>query len=191
MKAFTKKILLASQSPRRQHLLKDCGFDVSIIKIDVEETFDPSLQAQEIPLFLSQKKAAAYQLPLAENEVLVTSDTIVWLKNKVLNKPENMQEAKQMLLQLSGNEHTVYTAVTLKTNKTTFSFFDESKVQFNSLSEEIIDYYLTKYKPLDKAGAYGVQEFIGYVGIQKIEGCYYNIMGFPLAKFFKEIENLI
>lgn len=191
MKAFTQKILLASQSPRRQHLLKDCGFDVSIIKIDVEETFPPSLKAQDIPLFLSQKKAEAYVLPLAENEVLVTADTIVWLKNRVLNKPENMQEAKQMLLQLSGNQHTVYTAVTLKTRTSTHSFFDESQVQFNPLSEEIIDYYLAKYQPLDKAGAYGVQEFIGYVGIHRIEGCYYNIMGFPLAKFFKEIEKLL
>lgn len=188
---FKQKILLASQSPRRQQILKDSGFDLDIIKIDVEEDFPSHLQAEEIPLFLAQKKAEAYELPIQEDEILVTADTVVWLNQQVLNKPLDMQDAQNMLRMLSGQKHTVYTGVCIKTGKSQHVFFDQSDVYFNTLNEASINYYLEHYKPLDKAGAYGVQEFIGYVGIRRIEGCYYNIMGFPVAKFIEEIKKLV
>lgn len=188
---FKHKILLASQSPRRQQILKDSGFDLEIIKIDVEEDFPSNLQAEEIPLFLAQKKAEAYQLPIQENKILVTADTVVWLNQQVLNKPLDMQDAQNMLRMLSGQKHTVYTGVCIKTSKSQHIFFDQSDVYFNTLNEATINYYLEHYKPLDKAGAYGVQEFIGYVGIRRIEGCYYNIMGFPVAKFIEEIKKIV
>lgn len=187
---FPYKILLASQSPRRQMLLKDSGFDIECIKIDVEETFSPSLKAAEIPVFLAQKKAAAYTEKINKNELLVTADTVVWLDNEVLNKPLTMEEAKEMLMRLSGKWHQVFTGVCVKSQEKSVVFYDESKVFFNTLSESQINYYLQHYRPLDKAGAYGVQEFIGLIGIQKIEGCYYNIMGFPVSKFIHEIEKM-
>jgi septum formation protein len=188
---FKQKILLASQSPRRQQILKESGFEIEVIKIEVEEDFPEKLVAEEIPVFLAKKKAEAYQLPIQEHEILVTADTIVWLNNQVLNKPQDIEEAKKMLQQLSGQKHTVYTGVCLQTKDSKHVFFDQSDVYFNTLSNDMIDYYLNNYQPLDKAGAYGVQEFIGYVGIQKIEGCYYNIMGFPVAKFIQEIKKLV
>ncbi len=187
---FKQKILLASQSPRRQFLLKESGFDIEPIKIDVEENFDTKLMAQEIPLFLAKKKANAYTKEIENNQLLVTADTIVWLNNKVLNKPLDMHEAKAMLQELSNNSHSVYTAVNVKSNNKEISFYDESKVYFNELNEQIINHYLEHYSPLDKAGAYGIQEFIGFVGIKRIEGCYYNVMGFPVSKFIEEINKL-
>lgn len=187
---FNFKILLASQSPRRQFLLKESGFELETIKIEVEESFDPNLNAQEIPMFLAKKKAEAYTKPLQNNELLVTADTVVWLNNKVLNKPLDINEAKSMLMELSNNCHSVFTAVNVKSNNKEVCFYDETKVYFNLLNEEIINHYLRQYSPLDKAGAYGIQEFIGFVGIKKIEGCYYNVMGFPVSKFIQEINKL-
>ncbi len=185
---FKYKILLASQSPRRQMLLRESGFELDVVKIDVAEDFDPGLKEHEIPVFLAKKKNAAFKGDLKGNELLVTADTVVWLQDEVLNKPENVEEARLMLKKISGKMHTVYTAVCVQGNNFTHSFYDESKVYFNALSDEMITYYLDNFKPLDKAGAYGIQEFIGYVGIQKIEGCYYNVMGFPVAKFIQELR---
>ena len=185
---FKYKILLASQSPRRQMLLSHSGFETEIIKIDVEENFDAELKAHEIPMYLAQKKNLAYEPILSKNELLVTADTVVWLADEVLNKPVDMAEAKLMLQKISGNMHTVYTAVCVRSHEKSHLFYDESKVYFNTISDEMIDYYLAQYQPLDKAGAYGIQEFIGYVGIQKIEGCYYNVMGFPVSKFIQELS---
>lgn len=185
---FKYKILLASQSPRRQMLLSHSGFETRTIKIDVAEDFDANLKAHEIPVYLAKKKNLAYNEPLLENELLVTADTIVWLGNEVLNKPLDMNEAAQMLQKISGQVHTVYTAVCVRNTAFTHTFYDESQVYFNALSKEMIAYYLDNFKPLDKAGAYGIQEFIGYVGIKKIEGCYYNVMGFPVSKFIQELR---
>lgn len=168
-------------------LLRESGFDMDIVRIDVDESFDSALQAQEIPLYLAEKKNKHYTGALADNELLVTADTIVWLGDKVLNKPESMEEAKAMLQQISGRIHTVYTGVCMRSNSHTKSFYEESRVHFNPLSDAMIDYYLEHYRPLDKAGAYGIQEFIGYVGIRSIEGCYYNVMGFPVARFITEL----
>lgn len=187
---FKQKILLASQSPRRQFLLKESGFDIEPIKIDVEESFDENLKAQEIPIFLAKKKAEAYSIAIPDNHLLVTADTVVWLNDKVLNKPLDLLEAKSMLIELSNNCHSVYTAVNVKSNQKETCFFDETKVYFNTLSEDAIDHYLNQYSPLDKAGSYGIQEFIGFIGIKKIEGCYYNVMGFPVSKFIEEINKL-
>ena len=166
---FKYKILLASQSPRRQMLLSHSGFETELIKIDVEENFDTELKAHEIPMYLAQKKNLAYAPIVLENELL------------------DMAEAKRMLQKISGKMHTVYTAVCVRSYQKSHLFYDESHVYFNIISDEMIDYYLAHYQPLDKAGAYGIQEFIGYVGIQKIEGCYYNVMGFPVSKFIQEL----
>jgi len=191
MKAFFKhKILLASQSPRRRQLIGDSGFELDLVKLDVEEDFPEHLQAEEIPMFLAKKKADAYDKPIAENELLVTADTVVWLNNKVLNKPADLDEAFQMLKQLSSHKHTVYTGVCVRSTNKEIVFYEASDVFFNPLSDEMIQYYLDNHKPLDKAGAYGIQEFIGYVGIRKIDGCYYNVMGFPVSRFIHEIRNL-
>jgi septum formation protein len=185
---FPQKILLASQSPRRQQLLRDSGFQVDIVKIDVEEDFHADLKKEQIPMYLAEKKNKAYVFPLLEHEILVTADTVVWLENKVLNKPADKQDASRMLEELSGNVHTVYTGVSARTKDKYITFYESSEVYFNELTPEMIDYYLSNYMPLDKAGAYGIQEFIGYIGIQKIVGCYYNIMGFPVSRFIKEID---
>lgn len=187
---FTQKILLASQSPRRQMLLRDSGFDLEIVKIDVEESFPADLKAEQIPMYLAEKKGKAYTEPLEQNEVLVTADTVVWLKDRVLNKPADIGEAAEMLKALSGNTHTVYTGVCIRTNKGSKTFYDATLVEFNELSHDMIDYYLINHQPLDKAGAYGIQEFIGYVGINRIDGCYYNVMGFPVARFISKLMSM-
>lgn len=185
---FKKKILLASQSPRRHQLIADSGFELEIIKIDVEEDFHPELKAAEIPEYLAKKKGDAYSQELLDDSLLVTADTVVWVNGHVLNKPSSLLEAKDMLKTLSSNVHRVYTGVCVKSRTNTIVFSEATNVYFNSLSDEMIDYYLQNYSPLDKAGAYGIQEFIGYVGIQKIEGCYYNVMGFPVSRFIHEIQ---
>ncbi|MBL7836294.1 MAG: septum formation protein Maf [Bacteroidetes bacterium] len=185
---FKKKILLASQSPRRQQLIRDSGFDMEVVHLDVDENFSPNLKGAQIPLFLAEKKNLNYDGDIGKDEVLVTADTVVWLEDQVLNKPADMLEAYEMLRKLSGKKHTVYTAVCLRSNKDIELFDEATDVYFNTLSDDMIQYYLRNYKPLDKAGAYGIQEFIGYAGIKRIEGCYYNVMGFPVSRFIKELK---
>lgn len=187
---FQQKILLASQSPRRQQLLRDSGFDMDIVRLDVEENFHPSLTAEQIPMYLAEKKNMAYTEDLKSNELLVTADTVVWLNNHVLNKPADLDEAFKMLKQLSGHKHTVYTGVCVRSVEKQITFYEASDVFFNPLSDDMIQYYLDMHQPLDKAGAYGIQEFIGYVGIRKIDGCYYNVMGFPVSRFIHELKQL-
>ncbi|HEY1044909.1 MAG TPA: Maf family nucleotide pyrophosphatase [Bacteroidia bacterium] len=187
---YPNKILLASQSPRRQMLLSESGFDMEVVKLNVEEDFPEALKGGEIPLYLAEKKNKAYTLPIQSNELLVTADTVVWLEDRVLNKPLDIAEAKFMLQSLSGKTHTVYTAVCIRSADKVHSFYDSTDVEFNVLTDEMIDYYLETHQPLDKAGAYGIQEFIGYVGIKKIIGCYYNVMGFPVSKFLEELNQL-
>lgn len=187
---FKQKILLASQSPRRQQLLRDSGFDIDIVRLDVEEDFPSSLIAEQIPMYLAEKKNKAYSEVLKPNELLVTADTVVWLNDHVLNKPADLDEAFKMLKQLSGHKHTVYTGVCVRSAEKQMTFYEASDVFFNPLSDDMIQYYLDKHQPLDKAGAYGIQEFIGYVGILKIDGCYYNVMGFPVSRFIHEMKQL-
>lgn len=186
-----KQFVLASKSPRRQDIFKGLRLSYRIETKDVDESFSDSLKAGDIPLYLSQKKASAFEGTLAENEILVTADTVVWINNRALNKPENLAEAKQMLQEISGATHEVFTAVSLTTAIKQHSFVEGTKVQFHELTEAEIDFYLSQYQPLDKAGAYGIQEFIGYIGIQKIEGDFYNVVGFPVQRFWRELSEVI
>lgn len=188
---FTR-IILGSQSPRRRELLHGLDIPFEAITIDADEHYPDQLSGGEIPVFISRAKAAAYQSQLAEGELLITADTIVWLDGQVLGKPHSEAEAHHMLRNLSGKSHYVYTGVTFTRRQNdqllTESLVDETKVYFRDLSDEEIDYYITQYKPLDKAGAYGIQEYIGYIGVTHIEGSYFNVMGFPVEKIYSWIR---
>lgn len=191
-------IILASASPRRQELLKglDLPFRVEL-KNDVKETYPQHLHGGEIPLYLSQLKATAYIETLKPESILITADTIVWLDNQVLGKPQDLDDAKRMLSRLSGRTHQVFTGVSITRRQNDSndifqdSFFAESKVTFNTLTNEQINYYVEHYHPLDKAGAYGVQEWIGFVAVAHIEGSFYNIMGLPVAKLYQHLKPLL
>ncbi len=187
LKTFPYQLILGSNSPRRQELLKSLGFTFAIKPINADESFSDKLKAEEIPLYLAEKKANAYPEALKENEVLITSDTIVWCEGKVLNKPTDFNEGKEMLTSLSGKMHEVFTAVCLKSANKQSLFFDVSKVYFKKLMVEEIEYYLHNFNPYDKAGGYGVQDWIGYIGIEKIEGSFYNVMGLPVKKLYEEL----
>lgn len=187
LKEFPYQLILGSGSPRRQELLKSLGFDFLIKPINADESFPATLSAEDIPLYLAEKKADAYSEEIKENEILITADTIVWCEGKVLNKPANFMEGKKMLETLSGKMHQVYTGVCLKGENKQTIFYDESKVYFKKLSNDEIEYYLTNYSPYDKAGGYGVQDWIGYIGIDKIEGSFYNVMGLPVKELYNEL----
>lgn len=180
-------LILASKSPRRQFLIKELGLDFEILTKDVDESFPKKLKGKNITLYLSKKKAEAFRNELKPNDLLITADTIVWINNKVLNKPSDFMEAVKMLKLLSGKMHTVYTGVTLMSALKQKTFFAETKVFFKKLSEKEIDFYVTNYKPYDKAGAYGAQEWIGYVGVKKIIGSYFNVMGLPVKELYEEL----
>ncbi|NDV46966.1 septum formation protein Maf [Paludibacter sp. 221] len=181
------RIILGSQSPRRQELLKGLNIDFEVKTIDVEETYPHGLSGAEIPCYLAEKKANAH--PLDDNTLLITADTIVWLDGEVLGKPANKEEAISMLSSLSGKMHEVITGVCITTKKRRKTFSVMSEVTFAKLTEDEISYYVENYRPYDKAGAYGVQEWIGYVGVEHIEGSYYNIMGLPVQRFYTELKN--
>ncbi len=182
-------IILASQSPRRHELLKGIDIPFSIKVIDgLEEKFPPHLQAGDIPLFLSELKASAYLESMDENDLIITADTIVWNQGKLLEKPKDLSDAKGMLQNLSGKTHEVFTGVCIQTKEKKESFCAVSRVLFAELTEDEIDYYLSKYKPLDKAGSYGVQEWIGYIAVEHIEGSYFNVMGLPIHQLYKALK---
>lgn len=182
-------IILASQSPRRQELLKGLDIPFSIRVIDgLEEVYPLHLQAGDIPLFLAELKASAYLNSMDNNTMLITADTIVWCEQQVLGKPVDFADAKQMLQMLSGKTHEVYTGVCVQTKTKKESFISVSKVTFSDLTEAEIDYYLSKYKPFDKAGSYGVQEWIGYVAVAHLEGSYFNVMGLPIHKLYEVLK---
>lgn len=183
------QIILGSKSPRRQHLLKELGLDFEIKTYETDEDFSENLKKEQIPVFLSQKKASAYQEELKnEKNLIITCDTIVWINDYALNKPNNKEEAIAMLQTLSDNCHQVYTGVTLSTKNKSISFFEETHVYFKKLSLEEINYYIDNFQPYDKAGSYGVQEWMGYVGMKRIDGCFFNVMGLPLSKLYTELE---
>lgn len=186
-----KTIVLASKSPRRQDMFRALGVSFRIETREVDESFSEALQAGDIPLYLSKKKADAFDGDLAENEILVTADTVVWINGHALNKPKDLAEAKGMLQEISNAMHEVFTAVTITTAKKQHSFVESTKVYFHEISDREIDYYLAQYAPLDKAGAYGIQEFIGYIGIKAIEGDFYNVVGFPVQRFWRELFVLL
>lgn len=183
------KIILGSNSPRRKELLSglDIKFNVKVIP-GLEENYPETLDPQEIPVFLSKQKAEAYLLSLDDTMLLITADTIVWNGNAVIGKPKNRAEAIQMLRSLSGHEHHVVTGVCLTTTKKQLTFSVISSVRFASLNDDEIIYYVDKYKPFDKAGAYGIQEWIGYVGVESISGSFYNVMGLPVQRLYQELK---
>jgi septum formation protein len=183
------KIVLASKSPRRQQLLHGLELPFELRTKDVDESFPPELRAGDIPLFLSKKKAEAFMAEMSEQEIIITSDTIVWINNHVMNKPESREEAIAMIEELSGHMHTVYTAVSITSPYKQMSFVDEAKVFFVALTTAEIEHYVDHYKPYDKAGAYGVQELIGYIAIEKIEGSYFTVMGLPIQKLYAALKD--
>jgi septum formation protein len=183
-------LILASGSPRRQQFFKDLDLDFKIRLKEIEEVYPPELEAEAITNYLAELKASAFEGELKENELLITSDTIVWYNNKALGKPKNEQDAFAILQSLSNATHEVITSVCFKTKTKTDTIFEVTKVTFNVLSDQAIQYYLDHYKPYDKAGAYGIQEWIGFVGVAKIEGSYTNVMGMPTDKVFDYLNNL-
>jgi len=181
--------ILASKSPRRQELLHSLGINFQVVTKEVDESFPDCLTMEEIPVFLAELKAKHFLSDLKENDLLITADTIVWFKGEVLGKPENRQDAIETLQKLSGHEHQVISGVCLTSLKKQKSFYSISNVSFKQLSLDEIEYYVSEYKPFDKAGAYGIQEWIGYVGITHIEGSFYNVMGLPIQQLYTEIQN--
>lgn len=185
------RLLLGSKSPRRRELLGQLGLPCRIVDIDVEETLPRQVVASKVAEKLSRKKAEGYAGVLADDEVLVTADTVVVHEEVVLGKPHSREEAVDMLCALSGKTHQVYTGVTLRGSKSMVSFTERTDVVFRTLKKEEINYYVDVYKPFDKAGAYGIQEWIGMVGIERIEGCFYNVMGLPVARLYSELRHLV
>ncbi|MBN1463864.1 MAG: septum formation protein Maf [Paludibacteraceae bacterium] len=183
-------IILASKSPRRKELLKGLDIPFTVETMDtIEEKYPNNLVGEKIPLYLAELKAEAYTNNLSDNTLLITADTIVWLEGKELGKPTDLIHAKKMLQQLSGKEHEVITGVCLLSKQKKVLFSATSKVRFASLTENEIDYYLEHYSPLDKAGSYGVQEWIGYMAVEHIEGSYFNVMGLPIQRLYKELTH--
>jgi septum formation protein len=183
-------IILASGSPRRQQFLKDLNIPFTIKLFDVEEVYPSTLVKNEIPEYLSILKSKPFDAILKDSELVITSDTIVWHQGSPLEKPKNAEDAFQMLKKLSGDMHEVITSVCIKTTKFTKVISDTTKVYFTKITDEEIQYYVKNFKPFDKAGSYGIQEWIGYIGVEKIEGNYFNVMGLPIHKLYAALKNI-
>lgn len=183
------KIILASNSPRRKELLSGLNINYEIKTIpNVDESYPDSIQKTDVSLYIAKAKAAAYERLMQDDTLLITADTVVVLNDVVYGKPKTEEEARQMLRQLSGNTHIVATGVCITTKEKQYAFKVESEVRFAKLDDEEIDYYVSKYKPLDKAGSYGIQEWIGYVAVEHISGSYFNIMGLPVQRLYQELK---
>lgn len=188
MQWFPKyNIILASKSPRRKQLLESIGIAFQIKLKEVDEIYPDNLTKEEIPVFLAKLKSKPFLDELKPNDLLITADTIVWFNNHVLGKPKDKEEATQMLQMLSGQEHQVISGVCLTSPYKQESFFSISFVRFKEFTKQEIDFYISKFEPFDKAGAYGIQEWIGSVGITHIEGSFYNVMGLPIQKLYEHI----
>lgn len=185
------KIILASGSPRRQQFFKDFDIDFEVRIKEIDEIYPPELQSTQITAYLAELKATAFNGLLCENELLITSDTLVWLDNCALGKPKNYDDAFQMLQNLSNKTHEVITSVCFTTINTTKTISETTKVTFACLTDAEIKYYLDKYKPFDKAGAYGIQDWIGLIGISKIDGSYTNVVGLPTEKVYNILKNMV
>jgi septum formation protein len=183
------KIILASHSPRRKELLEglDLDFEVRVIP-GIDESYPEDLPPAEVPCFIARKKAEAYRASILPGELIITADTVVVLDGRIIEKPAGREEAIQMLTRLSGRKHRVVTAVVLMTKEKRTGFSVTSTVDFDALTAEEIEYYVDKYKPFDKAGAYGIQEWIGYTGVRGIEGSFYNVMGLPVQRLYRELK---
>ena len=185
-----RHIILASQSPRRRYLMQQLGIDFTVISADVDETVPEGMKPDEIALFLAEKKAGHFEELLADaKNILITADTLVLINGRILGKPENREGAAGMLKTLSGNMHQVLTGICIRSRMKTHSFTAWTNVYFKDLSEEEINYYLEKFQPYDKAGSYGIQEWIGYIGITRIEGSYFNVMGLPVQRLYEELSH--
>ncbi len=184
------KLILASASPRRQQLMKDAGFTFEVRLKSVEEKYPENINLEQVPEYLSRIKAEAFRGELKADEVLVTADTVVCIHDRILGKPADRNEAISMLRELSGNRHLVITGVSVTTCTEQLSFSSHTNVFFKHLSNEEIEFYVDTYKPFDKAGAYGIQEWIGYIGIERIEGSFYNVMGLPVQKLYETLRKL-
>jgi nucleoside triphosphate pyrophosphatase len=181
-------IILASKSPRRQYLIKELGIDYVVEDaLDIKEDYPDELKAEQIAIYLAELKASYFKDRLADNDLVITADTIVWINNHILNKPKDHNDAVKMLQILSGNMHQVLTGVCLYSNKKKVVFHAKTNVYFNKLTEQEISFYIKNYSPFDKAGSYGIQEWIGYIGIESIEGSYFNVMGLPIQKLYQEL----
>ncbi len=190
LKSFN--LILASGSPRRREIISGLDLEFSGCRpFSVEETFPADMKPEDVAAFLSKKKNEAYPFIMWEKDIIITADTVVIVDDKILGKPKNHDEAKAMLTMLSGKEHKVITGVTMRCGQTWHTFSETTKVVLRDLSEEEIEYYVLKYNPLDKAGSYAIQEWIGYAAIERIEGTFYNVMGFPANVFYRELEALI
>lgn len=183
-----RPLILASSSPRRHFLMKEAGFDFTIEKPEVDESFPPELPVDQVAKYLAAKKAEFFR-PKIENEIVVTADTVVILFNKILNKPADKKEACEMLTLLSGRTHQVMTGVCIVSKEKEESFDDTTEVTFQVLTKEEIEYYVDNFKPYDKAGAYGAQDWIGMVAIEKITGSYFNVMGLPIHKVYNHLKH--
>lgn len=185
------KLLLASNSPRRKELLAGLDIPMEVVRLkDIDETHPAELQGGDIPLHIARLKMQAYDMELSTGEVLVTADTIVWCNGEEMGKPKDVADAQRMLRALSGRTHQVYTAVCLRSAIDHVEFVCGTDVTFAELTDEQIDYYISQYKPFDKAGAYGIQEWIGYVGVSRLEGSYFNVMGLPVQKLYTALQQL-
>lgn len=180
--------ILASKSPRRQQLLESLGIKFVVKTYEVDENFPTGLSKEEIPVYLAKIKAHPFRNELNNNDLLITADTIVWLDGEVLGKPTEAAEARLMLKQLSGKQHQVISGVCLTSVEKQVSFYAISNVSFMSLTSNEIEYYISTYHPFDKAGSYGIQDWIGIIGIANIEGSFYNVMGLPIQRLYQEIQ---
>lgn len=186
------KLILASNSPRRRELLAGLGYPYEVRVLDgIDETYPETLHGGEVAAYVSRTKAEAYRSQMADDEIIVTADTIVCLGDKVLGKPADEAEAMDMLRSLSGKVHQVYTGVTIVASMGVSTFVSRTDVTFATLTEEEIHHYVTHYHPMDKAGSYGIQEWIGYVGVERIEGSYFNVMGLPVQRLYTELKNIL
>jgi septum formation protein len=185
------RIILASRSPRRQQLLREMGLKFDVVIRDFVEDYPANLSGEEIAFYLASEKAKTFRYDISDNEIVITADTIVWCNNRVMGKPADKNEAASMIRDLSANTHEVITGVSILSAFKGKTFTDSTKVTFEKLSEEEIAYYVERYKPFDKAGAYGIQEWIGIAACSRIEGSYFNVVGLPVHKLWKELQDFV
>jgi septum formation protein len=187
----TYRIILASRSPRRQQLLRELGLKFDVVIKEYTEIYPEGLDGEEIARYIAHEKAVSFKNDISDNEIVITADTIVWCNNKVLGKPLNREDAIKILKEISGNTHEVITGVSLFSSSKVVTFSVSTKVTFDTLSAEDISFYVDKFKPYDKAGAYGIQEWIGIAACSNIEGSYFNVVGLPVQRLYKELQYFI
>ncbi len=185
------RIILASQSPRRQQLLKELGLNFEVVVKEYSETYPENFTGKDIALFVAQQKASLFKDEITENELVITADTIVWCNNQVLGKPLNSGDAAKILREISGNTHEVITGVCILSSVMEKSFTVSTKVTFEIIADEEIEYYIQNFRPFDKAGAYGIQEWIGIIACSHIEGSYFNVVGLPVHQLYRELQEFV